>query len=124
MYESGDYLSYALALHAAALAAITGEPLGRPDGFSRWLEVTPLTAAMTGQDEGEEPVSGHRGRAAGGLPSSVSLESSDHFSVDVDAVEASIRAARNFAGVIAGSLAQADEVTLPQLRVLVLAWRR
>lgn len=35
-----------------------------------------------------------------------------------------MRAARNFAGVIAGSVAQADEVTLPQLRVLVLASRR
>ena len=35
-----------------------------------------------------------------------------------------MRAARNFAGVIAESLAQVDEVTLPQLRVLVLASRR
>lgn len=35
-----------------------------------------------------------------------------------------MRAARNFAGVIAESLAQADEVTLPQLRVLVLASRQ
>lgn len=35
-----------------------------------------------------------------------------------------MRVARNFAGVIAESLAQADEVTLPQLRVLVLASRR
>lgn len=35
-----------------------------------------------------------------------------------------MRAARNFAGVIAQSVAQADDVTLPQLRVLVLAWRQ
>lgn len=36
---------------------------------------------------------------------------------------AAMRAARNFAGVIAQSVAQAEEVTLPQLRVLVLAQR-
>lgn len=44
--------------------------------------------------------------------------------VDPDVVETFMRAARNFAGVIAESLAQVDDVTLPQLRVLVLASRR
>ena len=39
LYEFGGYLTYAEALHAAALAAITGEPLGRPDAFSRLVEV-------------------------------------------------------------------------------------
>lgn len=39
LYQFGDYRTYADALHAAALAAITGEPLGRPDSFSRILEV-------------------------------------------------------------------------------------
>jgi voltage-gated potassium channel len=39
LYEFGDYPTYADALHATALAAITGEPLGRPDAFARVLEV-------------------------------------------------------------------------------------
>ncbi|MDQ3476292.1 MAG: hypothetical protein M3492_08170 [Actinomycetota bacterium] len=39
LYEFGDYNSYGDALHAAALAAITGEPLGQSDGFTRSLEV-------------------------------------------------------------------------------------
>jgi voltage-gated potassium channel len=39
LYEFGEYPTYADALHGAALAGITGEPLGRPDGFSRALEV-------------------------------------------------------------------------------------
>lgn len=39
LFEFGEYPIYADALHAAALAAITGEPLGRSDGFSRALEV-------------------------------------------------------------------------------------
>jgi voltage-gated potassium channel len=33
------YPDYADALHATALTTITGEPLGRPDGFSRLVEV-------------------------------------------------------------------------------------
>lgn len=41
-----------------------------------------------------------------------------------DVTNAAMRAARNFAGVIAQSVAQAEEVTLPQLRVLVLAQRQ
>jgi len=39
LYEFGDYDTYAESLHAAALAAITGEPLGQPDGFIRIVEV-------------------------------------------------------------------------------------
>lgn len=54
----------------------------------------------------------------------MSSGSSAHAAVDPDAIEAALRAARNFAGVIAQSVAQADEVTLPQLRVLVLASRQ
>jgi voltage-gated potassium channel len=39
LYGFGDYPSYGVALHATALAAITGEPLGRPDPFAQVLEV-------------------------------------------------------------------------------------
>jgi len=39
LYGFGDYQSYGAALHGAALAAITGEPLGRPAPFARLLEV-------------------------------------------------------------------------------------
>ncbi len=39
LYEFGDYQTYADALHAAALATISGEPLGQPDAFARGLEV-------------------------------------------------------------------------------------
>lgn len=39
LYAFGGYSSYGDALHAAALAAITGEPLGRADSFVRVLEV-------------------------------------------------------------------------------------
>ncbi len=39
LFEFGIYDNYANALHAAALAAITGEPLARSDGFSKVLEV-------------------------------------------------------------------------------------
>lgn len=39
LYEFGDYASYADSLHAAALAAITGEPLSQPDAFAKTLEV-------------------------------------------------------------------------------------
>lgn len=39
LYEFSGYRSYAEALHAAALATVTGEPLGRPDAFAQILEV-------------------------------------------------------------------------------------
>lgn len=39
LYEFGQFESYADALHGAALAAITGEPLGGDDSFSRVAEV-------------------------------------------------------------------------------------
>ncbi len=39
LFESGDYDSYASALHAAALATIAGEPTGSRNGFNRFLEV-------------------------------------------------------------------------------------
>ena len=39
LYQFADYPSYAEALHAAALASITGEPLAQPDAFSQVLEV-------------------------------------------------------------------------------------
>jgi len=39
LYEFGVYSSFGDALHGAALAAITGEPLGQPDPFAKTLEV-------------------------------------------------------------------------------------
>ena len=39
LYEFDIYERYGDALHAAALAAIAGEPLANPDGFSKILEV-------------------------------------------------------------------------------------
>jgi voltage-gated potassium channel len=39
LYAFGAYGRYGDALHATALAAVTGEPLGRPDPFARLLEV-------------------------------------------------------------------------------------
>jgi voltage-gated potassium channel len=39
LYEFDVYPNYGDALHAAALAAITGEPLNQDDGFARLLEV-------------------------------------------------------------------------------------
>lgn len=39
LYAFGSFASYADALHGAALATITGEPLGREDPFSRVIEV-------------------------------------------------------------------------------------
>ena len=39
LFESGDYDTYAAALHAAALATMAGEPTGSDNGFNRFLEV-------------------------------------------------------------------------------------
>ncbi|HET6628074.1 MAG TPA: hypothetical protein VFG63_16925 [Nocardioidaceae bacterium] len=39
LFEFGDYRRYGDALHAAALATITGEPLAQPDAFAKVLEV-------------------------------------------------------------------------------------
>lgn len=39
LYGFGDFPSYGAALHATALASITGEPLARPDPFAQVLEV-------------------------------------------------------------------------------------
>ncbi|HET6700151.1 MAG TPA: ion transporter [Nocardioidaceae bacterium] len=39
LYEFGDYPRYAEALHGAALATITGEPLARSESFANVLEV-------------------------------------------------------------------------------------
>ncbi len=39
LYQFSRFDLYSEALHAAALASITGEPLGRSDGFSQLLEV-------------------------------------------------------------------------------------
>lgn len=39
LYAFSGYATYADALHAAALVTISGEPLGREDGFSRLLDV-------------------------------------------------------------------------------------
>ncbi len=39
LYGLGRYRRYGDALHAAALATIVGQPLGRPDGLSQILEV-------------------------------------------------------------------------------------
>lgn len=39
LYGFGDYPTYGSALHDTALAAITGEPLGRPDPFAQVLEI-------------------------------------------------------------------------------------
>lgn len=39
LYEFGEYQQYGDALHAAALGAISGEPLARPGGFAQVMEV-------------------------------------------------------------------------------------
>ena len=39
LFESGDYGSYADALHATALATIAGEPIGNDDGLVRIVEL-------------------------------------------------------------------------------------
>lgn len=39
LYEFGSFERYGDALHAAALATVTGEPIGQPGGFARVLEV-------------------------------------------------------------------------------------
>jgi voltage-gated potassium channel len=46
LYELSGYERYADALHAAALTTITGNPLGRPDGFARILEVVLATYSV------------------------------------------------------------------------------
>lgn len=39
LYGLSGFERYGDALHAAALASVTGEPIGHPDGFARMLEV-------------------------------------------------------------------------------------
>ncbi len=39
LFQFSDYGQYADALHAAALGAVTGEPLGKADGFAQVAEV-------------------------------------------------------------------------------------
>lgn len=39
LYQFSDYPRYADALHSAALGAVTGEPLGKTDGFAQVTEV-------------------------------------------------------------------------------------
>ena len=46
LYEFGTFDHYGDALHAAALATITGEPMNRADGFARTLEVILATYSV------------------------------------------------------------------------------
>ena len=46
LFEFGTFDSYSDALHAAALATITGEPINRPDAFARTLEVVLATYSV------------------------------------------------------------------------------
>ncbi|HVR31786.1 MAG TPA: hypothetical protein VMS74_03655 [Acidimicrobiia bacterium] len=46
LYEFGTFDHYGDALHAAALATITGEPMNRPDAFARTLEVILATYSV------------------------------------------------------------------------------
>lgn len=46
LHEFSGYERYADALHAAALTTITGTPLGRDDGFARFLEVVLATYSV------------------------------------------------------------------------------
>lgn len=46
LYEFGDFVSYADSLHAAGLATISGEPLGRDDSFSRVLDIVLTTFSV------------------------------------------------------------------------------
>ena len=46
LYEFGDYDRYGEALHGAALATITGEPLARPQPFANLLEVLLATYSV------------------------------------------------------------------------------
>ncbi|GIF01848.1 hypothetical protein Ari01nite_93120 [Paractinoplanes rishiriensis] len=39
LYVAGSYDQYGPALHDAVLATVSGQPLGRPDGFARILEI-------------------------------------------------------------------------------------
>lgn len=46
LYEFGDYANYGDALHAAALATISGTPLGRDDSFSQVLDIVLTTFSV------------------------------------------------------------------------------
>ena len=46
LFEFGTFDNYGDALHAAALATITGEPINRPDAFARTLEVVLATYSV------------------------------------------------------------------------------
>ena len=46
LFEFGTFDRYGDALHAAALATITGEPINRPDAFARTLEVVLATYSV------------------------------------------------------------------------------
>lgn len=46
LFEFGTFDRYGDALHAAALATITGEPMNRPDAFARTLEVILATYSV------------------------------------------------------------------------------
>lgn len=46
LYAFSGFAAYGDALHAAALATITGEPLGRDDSFSRTLDVVLATYSV------------------------------------------------------------------------------
>ena len=46
LYELGDYQTYGEALHAAALAAVVGEPLGQPSGPVQVVELVLLVFSL------------------------------------------------------------------------------
>ena len=46
LFESGEYTSYASALHAAALATMAGEPTGSANGFNRFVELILIGYSM------------------------------------------------------------------------------
>ena len=95
LFESGDYDTYASALHAAALATIAGEPTGSENGINQFLEIiligysVVVFAALAGSfgaflverntddvpqpdssgvDAGERRSRGRRGREPGQVP--------------------------------------------------------
>ena len=45
LFQFSEYTRYAEALHASALATITGEPLGLPDGFAEGLAAWDVDAS-------------------------------------------------------------------------------